>query len=135
MKKNDTLDDLLSYTRSYAVEYLAQNGITCHIDAPDDLPGRIVNGEFRRNIYLTVKEALHNIVKHAGATEVTINITITDRLSIQIRDNGKGIDEGPTLSVGNGLYNMSARIRGLKGRFDIKKTEGTQIDILVPLDG
>ena len=134
-EKNDTLDDLLSYTRAYAVEYLAQNGISCHVEEPDNLPGRIVNGEFRRNIYLTVKEALHNIVKHAGATEVTINITITDRLSIQIRDNGKGIDEGPTLSVGNGLYNMSARIRGLKGRFEIKKTEGTQIDILVPLDG
>ena len=134
-EKNDTLDDLLSYTRSYAVEYLAQNGITCHVEEPDNLPGRVVNGEFRRNIYLTVKEALHNIVKHAGATEVYINITITDRLSIQIKDNGKGIDEGPTLSVGNGLYNMSARIHGLKGRFEIKKTEGTQIDILVPLSG
>lgn len=133
-EKNDTLSDLLSYTRAYAVEYLAQNGISCHVEEPDDLPERVVNGEFRRNIYLTVKEALHNIVKHADATDVHMTIEITDRLSIRIKDNGKGIADGPTLSVGNGLYNMSARIRGLKGRFEIKNTDGTLIDILVPLN-
>src|SRR6266513_3484421 len=33
-EKNDTLSDLLSYTRSYAVEYLVQNGLTCHFEEP-----------------------------------------------------------------------------------------------------
>jgi signal transduction histidine kinase len=39
-------------------------------------PSIFVSGEFRRNIYLTIKEALHNIVKHASATHVIVNIEI-----------------------------------------------------------
>src|SRR5688572_33192101 len=67
-EKNDTLSDLLAYTRSYAVEYLSQNGIKSIIEKPEQFPQTFVSGEFRRNICLTVKEALHNIVKHAQAS-------------------------------------------------------------------
>ncbi len=132
-EKNDTLCDLLSYTRSYAVEYLEQNGIKCRVEEPENLPQDYVGSEFRRNIYLTVKEALHNIVKHAQATEVMINIDITDFLSIQIKDNGKGIGDAPGRPSGNGLINMNTRIQGLKGRFEIIDNNGTQVNISVPL--
>ena len=37
-EKNDSLSDLLSYTRSYTVEYLSQSGISCTIDSPDIFP-------------------------------------------------------------------------------------------------
>jgi signal transduction histidine kinase len=133
-EKNDTLSDLLSYTRAYAVEYLEQNGIGCRVEEPDNIPQGIVSGEFRRNIYLTVKETLHNIVKHAQATEVCINIGIAGWLSIQIRDNGKGIEDTPLNSSGNGLFNMNARIQALKGRFEIVNNNGTEVNILVPLN-
>ena len=133
-EKNDTLSDLLSYTRSYAVEYLEQNGITCRVEEPEILPQVDVSGEFRRNIYLTVKESLHNVVKHADATEVFINIGITDWLRIEIKDNGKGIDNTPARPSGNGLFNMCARIQELKGRFEIVNNHGTQVNIFVPLN-
>lgn len=134
-EKNDTLNDLLSYTRSYSAEYLAQNGISCHIEEPDNIPQHEVSGEFRRNIYLTVKEALHNIVKHAEATEVSINIDIIgDQLSIIIKDNGKGLADDRIRSFGNGLINMEKRIQELKGRFVIRSENGTMVDILVPLN-
>ncbi len=133
-EKNDTLDDLLSYTRAYAVEYLAQNGINCRVEEPDNITQRIVNGEFRQNFFLTVKEALHNIVKHAEATDVFINIVITDQLNIQIKDNGKGIDDARRQSFGNGLFNMNARIQELKGRFEIINRDGTLVNIVVPLN-
>jgi len=133
-EKNDTLSDLLSYTRSYAVEYLEQNGIVCRVEEPDNIPQDIVNGEFRRNIYLTVKETLHNIVKHAEASEVFINIQISEWLSIQIKDNGKGIDDTLINSSGNGLFNMNTRMQELKGRFEIVNNNGTQVNILVPLN-
>src|SRR6185503_4982730 len=71
-EKNDSLNDLLSYTRSYSVEYLSQNGIECSVHIPEYIPEHSVSGEFRRNIYLSVKEALHNIVKHAQAKHVSI---------------------------------------------------------------
>jgi signal transduction histidine kinase/ligand-binding sensor domain-containing protein len=133
-EKNDTLSDLLSYTRSYAVAYLEQNGLTCHFEEPDDIPQDYVSSEFRRNIYLTVKESLHNIVKHAQATQVIIDVQITDCLAIQIKDNGVGFDSTRQNSFGNGLVSMNARIRELKGRFEIINNNGTEVSILVPLN-
>src|ERR1051326_7803562 len=55
-EKNDSLSDLLSYTRSYTVEYLLQAGIRCTVETPDNFPSLFVSGEFRRNIFLTIKE-------------------------------------------------------------------------------
>ncbi|TMI93201.1 MAG: hypothetical protein E6H06_12305 [Bacteroidetes bacterium] len=98
------------------------------------MPQDYVSSEFRRNIYLTVKESLHNIVKHAQATDVFINIRITNWLSIDIKDNGIGIDGAENKSFGNGLINMKARIQELKGRFEIINNNGTQINIRVPLE-
>ena len=66
-EKNDTLADLVAYTRSYTMEYLADHNITCEANTPLHLPGTFITGETRRNIFLSVKECLHNIVKHAGA--------------------------------------------------------------------
>lgn len=133
-EKNDTLSDLLSYTRSYAVEYLSQNGIKCHIEEPENIPPLNVSGEFRRNIYLTVKEALHNIVKHAQATEVWITIEIATWLVIKIRDNGIGIDNSSRSSFGNGIVSMKNRIKELKGVFEAESREGTEIRLKAPLN-
>ena len=131
-EKNDTLSDLLSYTRSYAVEYLEQNGIKCLVEEPDNISQGYVSSEFRRNIYLTVKESLHNIVKHAQATEVLIEIEITDWLNIKIRDNGIGINNAG--SSGNGLISMDNRVKELKGYFEIVNNNGTMVKIEVPLE-
>jgi signal transduction histidine kinase len=104
------------------------------VEEPDNLPQDIVSGEFRRNIYLTVKETLHNIVKHAQATEVLISIEITNRLILKIKDNGIGIDNTRGKPSGNGLFNMNTRIQGLNGHFEIVNSNGTQVNILVPLN-
>ena len=134
-EKNDTLNDLLSYTRAYSAEYLEQNGIACHIEEPGELPPYEVSGEFRRNIYLTVKEALHNVVKHAQASQVSINFSImANQLAIGIRDNGTGFDMIRDRKGRNGLANMRKRITELNGSFNIEGGNGTRIDILVPLN-
>jgi len=133
-EKNDTLEDLLSYTRSYTMEYLQENGIQCKVKEPDSIPDLNVSGEFRRNIYLTVKETLHNIVKHAQATEVFIVIEINHWLTIKIADNGVGIDNKYLVRTGNGLPSMNTRIQGLKGSFMIENNNGTKVIIKVPLD-
>jgi signal transduction histidine kinase len=133
-EKNDTLSDLLSYTRSYAVQYLAQNGIQCHVEEPDNIPQGYVTGEFRRNIYLTVKEALHNIVKHSQATQVLIKIEINSRLTIQVSDNGTGINNSSPGRWGNGLISMKNRIKELKGVFEMETRDGTIVTVRVPLN-
>lgn len=133
-EKNDSLSDLLSYTRAYAVEYLSQNGIDCTIEAPDIFPGDFVSGEFRRNVFLTVKEALHNIVKHAQASAVILKIETGHDLLIEIKDDGTGFDRNNFRPFSNGIMNMQKRIKEINGRFEMANEQGTTIRINVPLN-
>jgi len=134
-ERNDSLSDLLSYTRSYAAEYLLQAGIRCQVETPADLPTCFVSGEFRRNVYLTIKEALHNIVKHAQAEQVKMAMTVQpDRtLLITIEDDGIGFDRESIRPFANGLNNMQRRIRELGGTLYIYTGPGTSIRLTVPL--
>jgi len=132
-EKNDSLSDLLSYTRSYSVDYLTQNNITCIVNAPSSFPAIFVSGEFRRNIYLTIKEALHNIVKHAMANTVYIDISIGRSLTIAIRDDGIGFNPAHTRPFSNGLNNMKARMKDIQGKLEILQAKGTSIILSVPL--
>jgi len=132
-EKNDSLSDLLSYTRSYAVEYFSQHGIQCQIITPDDFPAILVSGEFRRNIYLVVKEVLHNIVKHAQATLVKIIIETDNKLMVTIQDNGIGFKSGNIRPFSNGLINIKKRMTDIGGTVQIDSEKGTTICLKVPL--
>ncbi len=132
-EKNDSLSDLMSYTRSYAAEYLMQAGIQCTVEAPGEFPCRFVSGEFRRNIYLTIKEALHNVVKHAAAERVNIRMEVGRELAITIQDDGIGFDGGRIRPFSNGLQNMQKRIRDIGGTLSIHSGPGTTLHLSVPL--
>jgi signal transduction histidine kinase/ligand-binding sensor domain-containing protein len=132
-QKNDLLSDLLSYTRSYAAAYLMQAGIRSKIEAPEEFPHRFVSGEFRRNVYLAVKEALHNIVKHSQAQQVDIRIEVRSELVIVLRDDGIGFDRAAIRPYANGLQNMERRIWELGGTLEITTASGTRVTIEVPL--
>lgn len=126
-EKNDSLSDLLSYTRSYAVEYLSQNGIQCRVIAPDDFPTIMVSAEFRRNIFLAVKEILHNIVKHARATVASINIETGKKLIVTIQDNGIGFNQEEARPYSNGLINIKKRMNDVGGSMETDTSNGTSI--------
>jgi signal transduction histidine kinase len=132
-EKNDSLTDLLSYTRSYIVEYLSQNGIHCTVDSPESLPAGFVSGEIRRNIFLTVKEALHNIVKHSQADNAWISIKPGENLIITVKDDGIGFEEKNIRAFSNGLYNMKKRMKDIGGILEITNEKGTQVKLTVPL--
>ena len=132
-EKNDSLSDLLAYTRSYTVEYLSQNGIQTNVQTPEQIPNLFVTGEFRRNVYLTVKEALHNIVKHSQADKVDIRVETGKQLYICIHDNGKGFDEKNIRPFSNGITSMKKRIASLDGMLEIKNTQGSTVVLVVPL--
>jgi signal transduction histidine kinase len=131
-EKNDTLEDLLFYTRSYAVEYCEENGLQCEINIPEIIPPLFVSGEIRRNFFLTVKESLHNIVKHADAKKVKINFSVGKKLTAFIRDDGKGFIVNNN-SDGNGLKNMKKRIESVGGYFEMLNEKGVVIKMTVPL--
>jgi len=132
-EKNDSLEAIISYTRSFAAEYLSNNEIECRVNLPDDIPHYIIKGETRRNIFLSVKECLHNIVKHAEATETNIHISTADQLVIRIHDNGKGINWEKMRPFSNGIMNIKKRMKEAGGSVDFKNERGTTVVLSIPL--
>ena len=87
-----------------------------------------MSGIKRRNIFLTVKEALNNIVKHAKATKVEILVELNGHLRISIKDNGIGFDHEKVKPFSNGLHNMEKRMKSIDGAFSlVNSPEGTLI--------
>ena len=149
--RNDTVEGLIHYLHNYATEFLETLGITCQFLIPEFPPivqEQTINGEKRRQLFLTIKEVLNNIVKHAQATRVTIMITwVKDVLEIHITDNGKGLDSAPDnedgaietnpklgSKNGNGLKNMRVRMEKIGGQMDMfsEKKKGTNIVLRIP---
>jgi hypothetical protein len=72
--KNDTLDNLATYICQHAGEFFQDTGIQCHLEMPHSFPEYPLSTEVRHNLFLAVKEALTNILKHAQATEARIHM-------------------------------------------------------------
>lgn len=132
-REYDTLDDLIAYTRQHTVELLEDRGLQYFFDMPEQLPPLHLTGEQRRNIYLVIKEALHNVIKHACATSICIAFQVNDKLEVTIRDNGKGMDAGKGRRFGNGLRNMQQRMEIIGGSLEITAAQGTTLRLRCPL--
>ena len=133
---NDTLDNMVSYIRAYSLEYLENTAIDCRITTPEYIEKIELIGDKRRNIFLCVKETLNNSLKHSGATEIKIDIEVSDRLVIRIQDNGKGIDMQKLRQFGNGLKNIQNRMNSIGGSFSIENknaSPGTLTTLILPL--
>ena len=127
---NDSLGNMIAYIRSYAIEYFENTGINCRISIPANLPNIEVIGEIRRNVFLVVKEALNNILKHSKATDVEITLTRIDNdLILYIQDNGIGIDLDKLRLFGNGLKNMKKRMADVNIEFSIENKNGTLVTL------
>lgn len=134
--KNDTLDNLANYIFHYAQEYFQNTGVRCRLDLPPALPEHTLSTEYRHNLFMAVKEALNNILKHAGAAEARIRLAVADdRLTIAITDNGRGFAADRAHPGGDGLVNMRERLRQVGGslRLESAPDRGTTITMEAPL--
>lgn len=134
--KNDTLEGLVAYLRRFMYEYLEPTTVNCNFELPETIPDKALSVEVRRNVYLVVREALHNVVKHAKASKVFISMKMNEHgFRIMIKDDGSGFDYGSLEFPGNGLINMKKRMYDIEGDFLIqsKTGEGTVIELVVPL--
>lgn len=130
---NDTLDNLVSYIRSYALEYFENTPILCRVKTPEQIPDKELSGDKRRNVFLAVKETLHNALKHSQASEIHIVIETGEQLMITISDNGSGIDLDHLRQFGNGLKNITRRMESIGGTFSIANRNGTITTLELPL--
>jgi signal transduction histidine kinase len=131
--ERDTVSSVARYLASYAEEYLAGLRVACRVQIPQAFPERVVSGEVRHGLFLAVKEALSNAVRHGHATEVVFRLRLAgERIEISIRDNGAGfdLDSHPT---GHGLLNLRTRLEGVRGRCDIQSSPGSGTTVVLEL--
>lgn len=132
--RNDSLDHFANYVSQFAEEFLRPTTIRCRLDIPADLPEHPITTEARHHLFLAVKEALNNVVRHSGASEVWLRLSMTNgELNLSIEDNGCGI-QASTGVEHDGLGNIRRRIEQLGGRFELKSSgEGTTVALRLPL--
>jgi signal transduction histidine kinase len=134
--RNDSLDHLVDYLCQYADDYLDSAGIRCWQEAPSQMPARRVSAEVRHNVFLVVKEALNNVVKHSRVSEVWLKIGWDGaRLHITLADEGKGFNPDKVGPSGCGLGNMRKRVADCHGTFELHSCpgEGTRIEVNLPI--
>jgi signal transduction histidine kinase len=133
---NDSVDDLAAYLRQYASRYLEPTSVKPRFDFPDEMPFHQLTAEQRRNVFLVVKEALNNVVKHSGATEVLTKLDFpVAGIGISIDDNGRGFDTAMPSRFGNGLRSMEKRMADIQGMFAVHSEpgKGTRIVLSIPM--
>ena len=143
--KNNAVELSLSFLTRFAQEYLRVAGIACRLDFPTELPDASLPSATRHHLYLALKEALNNVVKHANATEVWLRLACGEgQLSLTIEDNGCGFDpqlvpggEKPASGArrGHGLDSMAQRMKAAGGTFEQTSApgKGTLTRFTVPL--
>jgi signal transduction histidine kinase len=139
--KHDSLEGLASYLEKFALDLLSASGIGCQLDFPLQFPPWTLTSEIRHNLFLAFKEALNNLVKHAGASEATIALHVQGRqFELVVQDNGCGfvpeavVNSGGKVeldrfSAGNGLENLQRRLAKAGGICQIQSApgEGTKV--------
>jgi signal transduction histidine kinase len=129
--ERDTLASMVRYLASYAEEYLAGMKIACRVQIPNSFDDRPVSGQLRHHLFLAVKEALNNAVRHGRATEIGFRVRmLDDRLSLAISDNGTGFDPSDR-PEGHGLSNLRERLEQVHGCFKIETSPGVGTTVLL----
>jgi signal transduction histidine kinase len=145
-----SLDDLRDLSKSLNADYIQNNGLILALENQIFQLGK--SGKHQMKLKVTgesqfldvdkelilfriTQEALNNIIKHADATEITINLHYSKAdLVLKISDNGIGFNV-PNNKEGQGLTNIKKRTEYLNGFLNIESipTQGTFITIKMPL--
>jgi signal transduction histidine kinase/ligand-binding sensor domain-containing protein len=140
--QHDTLGSLTDYATDFAETFLQVAGIRCRVDLPTTIPEMHLNAELRYNLFLALKEALNNIVKHARATEVWLRLRVEhEGFALVVEDNGRGLPDTPDddrsdrIVSGHGLSNLDKRLRAVGGECAIRSTAGRGTRVEMKING
>ncbi len=140
---NDQAENFVVYLAQFADQFLHTAGIPLRLQLPPEVSQVALGSAVRHHLFLAVKEALNNVVKHARATEVQLRIAIAEgELVVGVNDNGRGM---PALAGSSsdrlgamghdGLDNLSSRMAEIGGRVDRQSSvgQGTKLTFHVPV--
>jgi signal transduction histidine kinase len=132
--RNDTLKSLAGYLSEHTQRFLASARIRGRVSIPDDLPITPLSAHFRHNVFLAIKEVLHNVAKHSGASEVWFRMECGGgELVLKVEDDGKGFDPATVNGQRNGLENMQSRLQALGGRAEFRSQAGRGTTVVFTL--
>ena len=140
IRRNDTLPDVIDYLGEFVVQSVRAAGIRCELNLPDRPPSIAVPSEVRHNLFLAVKEAVNNALRHAEAGKVTLAITVDGHtIRICIADDGRGFDPASIHSHNgdgqhDGLRNMQQRMLDVGGSFELASTPSTGTCVCLQLN-
>jgi signal transduction histidine kinase len=134
---HDTLDRFAAYLLQSTEQFLDASGLSMRFDVPARLPPLPLDGTVRHRLFLAVREALNNAVKHAGAGTVTLSLRQEGgRLEVEVMDDGRGFDPGAALlgADHDGLANMRQRMQEIGGTCSITSQSGagTRVRLALP---
>lgn len=133
--REETIASLIERLRDGMVISCRARGIRLTVSAPSDGTARNLTPEQRKNLWLMLKEAIANAVKHSGGTELAVTAAPAGRhVRITVWDNGDSPSPSAE-SSGRGLATMRARAEALGGTVAITSVrgEGTTVEFLVRL--
>jgi signal transduction histidine kinase len=118
-----------------AEDFQKRTGISCEVSFhPEDI---MLDQDISIVFFRIFQEALTNVMRHAGATEVRVSLrTGDDMITLEIRDNGRGITEEEIANPNSfGLLGIRERVNFLGGDVAISgmKNRGTTIEVNIPL--
>jgi signal transduction histidine kinase len=137
------LNELRELARGIHPAILTQAGLDAAVGSlvqRSAVPARLEGSVARRlpapleaTAYFVVSESLANAAKHAGASEVRVNLALTDdHLEIGVRDDGRG---GATVDSGRGLGGLRDRVEASGGTLDVTSQAGagTTVQVWLPI--
>jgi len=134
--RNDTLDGLVQYISQYSDDFFQATSVSCHLNLPQEVPSLPLTAEVRHNLFMVVKEAFNNILKHSEASEARLSLSLQDGvLQICVQDNGRGFEvNSASASKRSGLANMRQRMEGIGASLRIESAAGggTSIQVRLP---
>ena len=128
---NDKLENLAARMREYLGQTLEPKQIQTRVHVNEAALQQFLPMEHRKELLLLFKEAINNIVKHAGASAVDFQLDMKDGvLQMRISDNGTWKGN----SSGTGTYSMQQRATGLGGKVEITgNNSGTTVQLELPV--
>jgi signal transduction histidine kinase/ligand-binding sensor domain-containing protein len=134
--RNDSLDHFANYVAQFTRDFFRPTQLRTRLELPANLPAQPLATETRHQLFLLVKESFNNVVRHAEATEVRLELACENgHLRLTIADDGKGLPQQAAGAGQNGLANLHERIARLGGTLRVASEpgRGTRLDFTLPL--
>jgi len=131
--RNDSLENLLMRVRHFATTLFEAKAIEYHISIQKGIDKVKLPMDARQHVYMILKEAINNLVKYAGASHASIDVSFDAAyMELSVKDNGRGF-EADKPSMGNGVSGMRRRADLMQAELILRTGPGLGTEVVLRL--